>query len=154
MGGGSVKAGGQGRGLSRVGCGRVANVLGGDGRDFDVNRGRTGERDGVDGSVKILEVLTFSGGGIWADFAGEVPIIAVGGHGFGAFAFHVFAHVVLDGFDNSGRRVAGCSKQKGLFPGQSVTQSKGTRLAETNVVGNFWGDGPFWPLSPRAKTEA
>jgi hypothetical protein len=61
---------------------------------------------------------------------------------------------VLDGFDNSGRRVAGCSEQKGLFHGQRVMQSERTPLAETNVVVKFWGDGPFWPLSPRAKTEA
>jgi hypothetical protein len=35
-----------------------------------------------------------------------------------------------------------------------VMQSERTPLAETNVVVKFWGDGPFWPLSPRAKTEA
>lgn len=115
MGRRSVEAGGQGRGLSRRGCGRMAGVFGGGGGDFDVNRRGAGLGDGVDGDVDIFEMLGLGGVTVGSDLAGKFPVVRALGHRFAAFAFHVFAHVMLDGFHDPGRGVIGGAEGKGFF---------------------------------------
>jgi len=83
----------------------MAGVFGGDGGDLDVNRRGAAQGDGVDGDVDIFEVFGFGAITVGSDLAGKVPVVRALGHRLAAFAFHVFAHVVLDGFHDPSRSV-------------------------------------------------
>lgn len=93
----------------------MANVTAVHGENLHINFARSCERHGVDGGINLVEELRPNGIASSAHFAGEIPEIGPGGHGFAAFAFHVFAHVMLDAVDYALRIEAGHTERKGLF---------------------------------------
>ena len=76
--------------------------MGSPGEDLNVDFGAAEAHNGVDGGANVFESGGRRGSGGGADAAIKVPFAEALRQRLAALAFHVFAHVVFDGFDNTG----------------------------------------------------